>query len=134
MTKKTYDFRGPCPVCGGAMAVSRLSCDGCGSELSGRFRQSEFASLSGEDLDFLRAFLRARGVIKDVETLLGISYPTVRGRLERLVERLGLGAGKTERAALEGELAARRDEVLDKLAAGEITADEAERRLAELRG
>jgi len=69
--------------------------------------------------------------IKEVEAALGISYPTVRGRLERLAESLGLTHAKGG-ADATGELAERRKEVLDRLAKGEIAMDEAEKLLAEL--
>lgn len=133
MAKKISEYGGKCPVCGGALVVSRFSCDGCGSEVSGRFRQNEFAALSGDDLEFLRAFVRARGSIKDVEEALGVSYPTVRGRLERLVEKLGLAAGKQAEKALAAELSERRADILDRLDRGEITPAEAEKLLADLK-
>ena len=115
------------------MIVTRLCCESCKSELTGKFRLNEFASLGGDDLALLRVFISARGSIKDVEAALGISYPTVRGRLERLIEKLGLGQGKREAMALSEEIGERRKEVLDQLAAGEITMEEAETLLGELR-
>lgn len=133
MKTKSFEVVCECPVCHGAFVVSRLSCDACGSVLEGRFKLNEFARLDRDDLDLLRAFITARGSIKEVESLLGISYPTVRGRLERLAEKLGLSGGKRDAEVVEDELSARRKEVLDRLAAGELSMEDAERLLADLR-
>ena len=133
MSKKTFDVSASCPTCGGGLIVSRLTCDGCGTELQGRFRPNEFSRLAGEDLDFLRAFVKSRGSIKDVEQALGISYPTVRGRLEKLLDRLGLASGKEAERVLASEIADRRAEVLDQLDQGEIRNSDAETLLIELK-
>ncbi len=78
-----------CPACGGILTVTQLTCKPCSLKMEGEFENCEFCNLSEENLEFLRAFIRCRGVIKDVEKELGISYPTVRGRLDRLVAELG---------------------------------------------
>lgn len=77
-----------------------------------------FATLSTEDESFLRVFLAARGNIKEVERQLGISYPTVKGRLDSLLNKLGLGS-------LQAEAKKRRLEIVERLERGEITAQEA---------
>jgi hypothetical protein len=59
--------------------------------MRGEFESCEFCELSEDSLNFLRSFIRCRGVIKDVEKELGISYPTVRSRLDRFVAELGYG-------------------------------------------
>ncbi len=133
MKSKINEVVCACPVCNGAFVVTRLSCDSCGSTLEGKFMLNEFARLDRDDLDFLRAFITARGSIKEVELLLNISYPTVRGRLERLGEKLGLTSGKKNASIVENELSDLRKEVLDKLALGEVSMEEAERQLADLR-
>jgi hypothetical protein len=60
--------------------------------MRGEFESCEFCELSEDSLKFLRSFIRCRGIIKDVEKELGISYPTVRSRLDRLVAELGYSA------------------------------------------
>jgi hypothetical protein len=117
-----------CPVCGGQLAVTHLRCGSCDTELAGEFMANEFARLPEDKLAFLRTFLACRGNLKLVEQELSISYPTVRGRLDQLLEVLNLHA----REAREDETAAAADnkaDVLEALARGEINIDEAERRL-----
>ena len=110
-----------CPVCGGRLALTRLSCRACGTELSGNFESCEFCALNSEDRQLLKIFLASRGNMKDVERQLGVSYPTARGRVDALLARLGLGEKQTKTDP--------RVATLDALARGEIDLDEAERRL-----
>lgn len=79
-----------CPVCGGSLALTRLSCPDCETELSGVFEACEFCSLDNEDRDLLRVFLQSRGNMKALERHLGVSYPTARGRFDRLLDRIGI--------------------------------------------
>jgi hypothetical protein len=109
-----------CPVCGSKLALTRLGCRSCGTELSGSFETCEFCSLNAEDRDVLRVFLASRGNMKDLERHLGVSYPTARARFDALLARLGLG----EKAAPDSRL-----QMLEQLARGEIDVDEADRRL-----
>jgi hypothetical protein len=111
-----------CPVCGGDMVVRELECPACDLTIRGRFETSPFAALSSEQLDFVKIFLKSRGNIKAVERELGVSYPTVSGRLNEVVLALGL----TPEPDVTREL---KDELLAKLEAGEIDADEFLRRL-----
>jgi hypothetical protein len=111
-----------CPVCGGEMVVRELECPACDLTIRGRFETCPFAALSGEQLDFIRIFLKSRGNIKAVERELGVSYPTVRGRLDDVVRALGF---TPEPEITKGM----REELLAKLEAGEINADEFLRRL-----
>lgn len=120
---------GPCPVCATELTVSRLGCGNCGTIISGTFRQNRFARLSTEQTRFLESFIRSRGVIKEVEADLGISYPTVRSRLDDVIRQLDLGASETPARATD----VRRD-ILEQLRSREISAAEAHRRLAELPG
>lgn len=100
------------------MVVTELSCTDCKTTVKGIFELPVFATLSPEDEGFLRVFLAARGNIKEVERQLGISYPTVKGRLDGLLNRLGLGS-------LQAEARKRRLDVVARLERGEITAQEA---------
>jgi hypothetical protein len=79
-----------CPVCGERLALTRLSCPDCETELSGVFEACEFCSLDAEDRDMLRVFLRSRGNMKDLERHLEVSYPTARARFDKLLQRLDL--------------------------------------------
>ena len=109
-----------CPVCGDRLLLTRLSCEACGTELSGAFEPCDFCALSTEDRELLRVFLASRGNMKDLERHLGVSYPTARARFDGLLGRLGITGAGTPDPRLE---------VLDALARGELDVDEAERRL-----
>ena len=120
---------GSCPVCGDEMEVARLHCPSCRSSLEGRFSTCKFCNLSREQMEFLEIFIRARGNIKEVEREMGISYPTVRNRLDNLIRALGFqpqAGGEEDQKMLE-ESRAKRLEVLDRVANGEIDAEEAAR-------
>ena len=79
-----------CPVCDHRLEVTRLHCAECDTTLEGRFSVGRFGRLNRDQLGLLELFLRARGNLRDLERELGISYPTVRNRLEALVRALGL--------------------------------------------
>lgn len=116
-----------CPVCAGRLVLTRLGCDGCGTELSGAFEPCGFCALGDEDRELLAVFLASRGNMKELERHLGVSYPTARSRFDALLGRLGIDAGRPpDPRGASGPLL----EVLDALARGEIDVDEAERRLA----
>ncbi len=111
-----------CPVCGDRLALTRLSCEDCGTELSGVFGACDFCALGDEDRQILRVFLSSRGNMKDVERFLGVSYPTARSRFDALLGRLGLTPGGDDEPAPKDERIA----VLEQLARGEIDIDAAE--------
>jgi hypothetical protein len=118
-----------CPVCHHELTVTRLQCETCGTGIDGRFAFNRFARLSGEQLRFLEAFVKNRGIIKEVEADLGISYPTVRARLDDLLGTLGFGGGDQKRPTESRDA---RREILAALQNKEISAGEASRRLAAL--
>ncbi len=112
-----------CPVCSSKLALTRLSCPSCETELSGAFAQCEFCVLTDEDRDVLRVFLASRGNMKDLERHLGVSYPTARARFDTLLGKLGI-----DRPA---PAAPSRVDLMEQVARGEIGVDEALRRLNE---
>ena len=77
-----------CPVCRNDLAVTRLKCNSCNTIIENNFRLSKFDYLSDEDLYFTETFIRCRGNIKEVEKALGISYPTVRSKLDTVIKEL----------------------------------------------
>ena len=109
-----------CPVCGGEYEITKLTCKKCGSELNGHFEGCDFCGLSDEDAFFVLTFLKCRGSIKDVEKELNISYPTVRGKLDTVIKRLGLKSTVSPQDIKE-----QRQAIIDRLSKGEISADEA---------
>jgi hypothetical protein len=114
-----------CPVTGEPLEVTRLRAPNSGVVIEGQFLPNEFALLDRESLDDLRLFVKVRGNLKEVERMLGVSYPTVRSRFEQLLRALGY------EAAPEASGEARTD-VLSRLERGEISAEEATRALQAL--
>ena len=134
------DVISTCPVCEGELAITRLHCRSCGTALEGEFGVGRFGRLSREQLSLLESFLRSRGNLKELERELGISYPTVRGRVEALLRALGLA---DEADAPDGDesldepgadIVAERRSILERLAKREMSADEAAGALRALGG
>ena len=82
-----------CPLCSGALEVIETSCLDCQVQMRGHFALAPYQNLDAEQIKFLETFLRCRGVIRDMEAALGISYPTVRARLDALLSALGFADG-----------------------------------------
>ena len=129
-----HDVIATCPVCAGELAVTRLRCGGCGTTIEGEFGVGRFARLTRDQTALLESFLRSRGNLRDMERELGISYPTVRARVEALVRALGFGprdeadgvaAMAATAAATADEIQAGRRDVLERLARHELSAEEA---------
>ncbi|HEY3366530.1 MAG TPA: DUF2089 domain-containing protein [Symbiobacteriaceae bacterium] len=120
---------GRCPVCNEEMVVTRLRCTHCDTAIEGTFEVSRLSRLPKEHLDFVEVFLKCRGNIKEVERELGISYPTVRGRLEAVLEALGYRVDAGAADEITQSKQARRKEVLDAVNRGELTSEEAVKQL-----
>lgn len=123
---------GRCPVCSEEMIITRLKCTHCDTGIDGTFEVNKFARLSREQLEFVETFLKCRGNIKEVERELGISYPTVRGRLDAVIEALGYRVEPAAAEEVNRAKQAKRKEILDALNRGELTSEEAVRRMKEL--
>ncbi|MEO6094935.1 MAG: DUF2089 family protein [Fibrobacteria bacterium] len=136
-----------CPSCQSALQPKVLCCPNCDIKVEGPFQLNEFATLAQDDLHFLRIFVRCEGRIRDMESALGLSYPTIRARLSALKHKLaGEGAegmkssqetgavalGKTGSGQTAEEPDAGR--ILAKLQAGEIPFDEAMKQIKLLKG
>ncbi|MCB8815114.1 DUF2089 domain-containing protein [Desulfosporosinus shakirovi] len=131
----SYQMPHQCPVCNHEMKISKLTCTYCSTKIEGEFSSCKFCRLPGEQLIFMEAFIKCRGNIKEVEKELSISYPTVRSRLDSVIEALGYGVDK-EKDAENGkgnssEESLRRQEILEALERGEISAQEATRQMRE---
>ncbi|MCP4541163.1 MAG: DUF2089 domain-containing protein [Chloroflexi bacterium] len=109
-----------CPVCRDNLIVTQLACRNCGTGLEGRFTMGRLFQLTTEQLHFVEVFLRCEGKIKHVQNDLGISYPTVRSRLEEVVRALGYEV--KEDRVVDGD---HRQEILERLARKEISSEEA---------
>ena len=110
---------GKCPTCGQDLEVRELACPSCETVVRGRWAASPFSRLTPEQQNFLTLFVRSRGNLSDVERTLGVSYPTVRAKLEEIIGALGEPA--TTRPA---EPPVSREEVLQRIARGEVGVDE----------
>ena len=117
--------------------MTRLHCNTCGTTIDGEFSVGRFARLGRDQMLLLEAFLRSRGNLRELERELGVSYPTVRGRVEALIRAIGLSDGtplpqgpepKADEPHVDPET---RRAVLERLSRREITAEQA---AAALRG
>ena len=108
---------GKCPICNEAVTITKISCDSCKTQIEGKFKLCKFCKLTPEQKVFIDVFIKCRGNIKEVEKELGVSYPTVKNRLEDLANTLG----HTSNSEYINEVTNK--EVLDKLNNGEITVD-----------
>jgi hypothetical protein len=126
-----HDVISTCPVCSGELAVTRLHCRSCGTTLEGDFSVGRFGRLSREQLALLESFLRSRGNLRDMERELSLSYPTIRSRVEALVRALGFGPRvdadepEPEPTGDPAAASAGRQQILERLARHEISAEDA---------
>lgn len=124
------DVIGRCPFCGDELQVTRIACPSCHSAIEGTFTLGRFQRLSPEQLSFLEVFIKNRGVIRNVEADLGKSYPTIRNMLDDVIRNLGFEvADDGEVGGESNDEAERRRQILDRLARGEISADDAVKQL-----
>ncbi|HTS71415.1 MAG TPA: DUF2089 domain-containing protein [Terriglobia bacterium] len=109
-----------CSDCNQAMKIVRMACPSCGMAMEGDFEVAPLSQLSLDDQAFVMAFVRSHGSIKKMESLFGISYPTVKNRLNAI----GAALDKSFQAPSPNLY------VLEQLAHGEITVDEALEKLS----
>jgi hypothetical protein len=107
---------------GAALVVERVRLADSGIAIEGQFAPPQLAQLPVEDQVFVAAFVRAHGSIKEMEQVFGVSYPTIKARLNRIAQALEF---------IDMNPAPARSDVLDRLARGEITAEDAIRELEE---
>jgi hypothetical protein len=126
-----------CPACGGPIIITECKCTRCQLQMRGAFLPGRFSTLSEDQLTFIRVFLRARGNLSEMERILGISYPTIRNKLEEInsafEEPEALAPDRTTQSAgppnSGGEA---RKGILQQVADGQMTAAEALQKLQEL--
>jgi len=139
-----------CPVCSGSLYPTEVTCSDCGTQVRSAFQGCGFCRLTADQLQFVEIFLRSRGNLSGVGDELDISYPTVARRLEAVVAALDGRVGSTpavpvapaaspvpvppeaEPKRTDDDLARERREILEMLDHGDITAEEATRRLQDL--
>jgi len=108
---------------GRPLIVERVRLAGSEIAIEGAFRPPSLAALSAEDQVFVAAFVRSHGSIKEMERVFGVSYPTVKNRLNRISARLGFVVPSSGSGT---------GDVLDRLESGEISAAEATEALKNL--
>ena len=109
-----------CPVCKGRLRPTQLSCEDCSATIQGELPVSRLSILSEEQQHFIESFLVARGSIKEAEKLLGISYPTVKRRLDEIVHALGHPTSEAQQTQID---------ILDAIETGDLSPSEAVNRL-----
>ena len=142
MPRNRIDANVRCPSCNGQLYPRVLVCDSCGLKVEGDFVMNEFGSLTPDELHFLRVFIYCEGRIRDMEAALGVSYPTVKGHLASIKQKLNLSSPRfhppSEPAEPSGPAPAEEgqkgsapdtdvsaDQVLDGLESGQISYKEA---------
>jgi hypothetical protein len=136
-----------CPVCGGDLVVTRLHCPACETTIEGSFEPGgsrlqeafspeqlkpllPFSRLSAEQLQFVLTFVRCEGRFNRMEEEMGLSYPTLRNRLNEIIRAMGFEPSKDEPpAGPQPPSPVERQQILDLLSRGEIDMEEAKRRL-----
>lgn len=104
------------------LTIERVALDGEDIAVEGRFELPPLARLTADDQVFVAVFVKVHGSIKQMEKHFGISYPTVKSRLNRIGRRLGF---------VDVEAGLPRNEIIDRLEAGELTVKAAIEALSE---
>jgi hypothetical protein len=118
---------GQCPICKDTLHVTRLYCPNCDTTIEGHFALGRLYQLSADQLAFIETFVRCEGKINRVGEELGVSYPTVRSRLTDVIRALGYEVGEEEPATTVSD--EERKAILEQLAQGQITSEDAVKRL-----
>ena len=118
-----------CPHCGGPLEVREVVCHQCDTQIRSHYHLSPFDRLDPDKRRFALLFLRAAGNLREMERLLGVSYPTVRKKLDEVIEALGGPVTAADPAADGGSP---RRQVLELVRQGRLSVDEAIARLRAL--
>ncbi len=110
-----------CPVCDERLSITRFHCRNCDTRIDGHFDIGRFGRLSAEQMNFLEVFVRCEGKLSRMEPELELSYPTLRARLTEIIRSLGFAVGPETKLINDEE----RHKILDDLASGKLTSEEA---------
>lgn len=113
-----------CPVCSHELVVTNLECGNCGTEIHGRFEIGGLARLDPASLSFIETFVKNRGNAYRVGEELELPYSAVRARLTEIIEKMGYET-ESESRDEQGITPERRKAILDDLAKGKITSEQA---------
>jgi hypothetical protein len=133
-----------CPACGGPFTITECQCPNCKLLMRGEFQPDPFSVLTQDQVTFIRVFLRARGNLSEVEKILGVSYPTIRNKLDEInlafdhtgspaptAQGTNQGLSETEN---NNSIEDTRKAVLQQVSSGVLSAAEALQKLRELQG
>jgi len=132
-----------CPACGGQLMITECKCPTCQLQMRGEFQLGQLSTLSDDELTFVKVFLSARGNLTEVERVLGISYPTIRNKLDEInnvlsrTNEAAVTSQKKQSVALETKLASAeesRKDILQQVADGRMSPTEAVQKLREVEG
>jgi hypothetical protein len=115
-----------CPVCGERLSATRLHCRSCDTTIEGQFELGRFGRLTPEQLGFVETFVRCEGKLNRMEKELDLSYPTLRSRLTEVIHQMGYETGPEAERLSDEE----RHQILDELASGKLSSEEAMQMLA----
>lgn len=116
-----------CPACSEPMMITELTCPSCETKVQGTFSVAGLHRLNPEQMQFVEVFLRCRGNIKEVERDLKLSYPTVRARLDQVIQTMGYSVQARDDSSIQDTV----DDVLHGLDDGSMSFEEAIRKLRE---
>ena len=114
-----------CPVCEERLSITRLHCRNCDTTSEGHFDSGRFGRLNADQLVFLETFVRCEGKLIRMEPEMGMSYPTLRARLNEIINAMGFPVGPDTGRISDAE----RHRILDELASGKLASEEAMRLL-----
>jgi len=114
-----------CPVCEERLTITRLHCRSCDTSIEGHFELGRLGRLTQEQWVFVETFIRCEGKLNRMEKELGMSYPTLRARLTEIIRDMGYQVGPDSETISDEE----RHQILDDLASGKISSEEAMRLL-----
>ena len=131
-----------CPTCGGFLTITEVRCERCGTEVRSQYQPCPFCRLTPEQMNFAMLFVQSRGNLSDLEKALGVSYPTIRGKLDEIIKVVSAPrppeASITPASPAPVQVAPvadpekdRRREILNQVASGKLNPADA---LAALRG
>jgi hypothetical protein len=123
MPEPTQPVGNECPYCKSPMAVTQMTCGACQVTIAAAFPMSRLAGLPVEHQRFIEMFVLAGGNLKEIAEQVGVSYPTIRSRLDKVIEALRGEIGKTQRV---------RGNVLDAVEPGKTSAEAAARLIKQI--
>src|ERR1700740_1870099 len=118
MADENSQISNECPYCGTAMTVTQMTCEPCRVSIAAEFPMSRVAGLPVEHQRFIEMFVLASGNLKEIAEQVGVSYPTIRSRLDKVIEALRGEIAKTQRV---------RGNLLDAIEPGKTSAESAAR-------